>query len=141
MMEKKMLTLVIATVFGMMTLVIPGCTANRTNLVDKGIVSVETEPSKKFEILWTDVYQNGEDFVVYGVMRRRSHTRYPVRAHVHVSILAPDGTILQKTPTPDIYVSRWQSGKGINWTRFRVRLPGRPVAGSRVNMVAHSVET
>ena len=138
MMKKKILSLVIAMVFGILTIVISGCTANRTNLVDKGIVSVETVPSKKVRILWTRVYQDGEDFVVYGVVQRRNHTSYPIRTHVDITVLAGDGTIRQQARTQDIYVSRRRPGKGINWTRFRVRLPGQPAQGSRVNMVVHS---
>ncbi len=124
-------------VFGILTIVSSGCAANRTNLVSKGIVSVETSPSKKVKILWTRVYQDGEDFVVYGVVQRRNHTSYPIRTHVDITILAGDGTVMQETRTPDIYVSRRRPGKGISWKRFRVRLPGTPPEGSRVNMVVH----
>ena len=138
MMKKKVLSLVIAMVFGIMTIAVSGCNTNRTDLVDKGIVSVETSPSKKVKILWTRVYQDGEDFVVYGVVQRRNHTSYPIRTHVDITILAGDGTIRHDTRTRDIYVSRRRPGKGINWTRFRVRLPGTPAEGSRVNMVVHS---
>ncbi len=138
MMKKKVLSLVIAMVFGILTIVTSGCAANRIDLVDKGIVSVETAPSKKVKILWTRVYQDGEDFVVYGVLQRRSHTSYPIRTHVDVTILAGDGTIRHEARTPDIYVSRRRPGKGINWTRFRMRLPGTLAEGSRVNMAVHS---
>ena len=138
MMKKKVVSLVISMVFGILTIAISGCAANRSDLVDKGIVSVETAPSKKVKILWTRVYQNGEDFVVYGVVQRRNHTSYPIRIHVDITILAGDDTIQQETRTPDIYVSRRRPGKGINWTRFRVRFPGTPAEGSRVNMVVHS---
>ena len=138
MMQKKILSLVIAMVIGILTLVISGCAANRADLVDKGIVSVETSPSKKVKILWTRVYQDGEDFVVYAVVQRRNHTSYPIRTHVDVTILAPDGKILQEARTPDIYVSRRRPGKGINWTRFRVPLSGQPVEGSKANIVVHS---
>jgi hypothetical protein len=66
--------------------VISGCATNRIDLVEEGIVSVETVPSKKVKILWTDVYQDGEDFVVYGVVQRRSHTSYPIKTHVDISV-------------------------------------------------------
>ena len=117
--------------------VMSGCSSNRISLVDQGIVSVETKASKNVGILWTDVYQDGEDIIVYGVVRRRSHTSYPLKTHVDVTILAPDGEVLQEARTPDIYVPRRIPGKGINWKRFEVRFPDVP-QNSRVQAVAHS---
>jgi hypothetical protein len=117
--------------------VMSGCSGSQISLVDQGIVSVEAKPSKNVGILWTDVYQDGEDIVVYGVVRRRSHTSYPLKTHVDVTILSPDGEVLQEVRTPDIYVARRIPGKGINWNRLEVRLPDIP-HNSRVQAVAHS---
>ena len=50
---------------------ISGCVTNRVSLVDESMVSVEKQGNETVEILWTDVYQDGEDTVVYGVIRRR----------------------------------------------------------------------
>lgn len=115
-----------------------GCATNRIDLVDEGIVSVDTVPSKRVKVLWTDVYQDGEDFVVYGVVQRLSHTSYLIKTHVDITILSPDGTVLQEARTPDIYVPTRIPGKGINWERFQVRLPDIPPQGSKVGMVVHS---
>jgi len=122
---------------GVLTTITSGCVTNRVSLVDENMVSVEKQGNETVEILWTDVYQDGEDTVVYGVIRRRSHTSYPIRTHVDVAIVSPDGTMLQESRTPDIYVARRVPGKGIDWTRFNLRVPGVLAQGSKVKMVVH----
>jgi hypothetical protein len=136
-MESKFWTIALGIGFGTLTATISGCATNRIDLADKGIVSVETVPSKRVNILWTDVYQDGEDILVYGVVQRLSHTSYPIKTHVDITILSPDGMVLQEARTPDIYVPRRIPGKGISWERFQVRFPDIPPQGSRVNMVVH----
>jgi hypothetical protein len=137
-MKKKILTLVVAMVLSMLTAVISGCAGNRISLVDQGAISVETKPSESVRILWTDVYQDGEDIIVYGAVRRRSHTSYPLTTHVDVMILAPDGEVLQEARTQDIYVPRRIPGKGVNWKRFEARFSSMPPQGSLVRLVSHS---
>lgn len=137
-MNKKFLIFVIGIALGVLMAFIPGCATNRIDLVDKGLVSVETVPSKRVNILWTDVYQDGNDMVVYGVVQRRSYTSYPLKTHVDIAVLSPEGTVLQETRTQDIYVPRRIPGKGINWKRFEVRFPSIPAEGSKVSIVTHS---
>jgi hypothetical protein len=113
-----------------------GCNS-RNSLVEQGIVSIETKPSKKVKILWMDVYKDGEDIIVYGVVRRRSHTSYPLKTHVDATILSPDGKVLQEAHTSDIYVPRFVPGKGINFKRFEIRFPDMP-GNFSVQAVVHS---
>jgi hypothetical protein len=136
-MKMKRLGLAVGMTLGMAAIFVTGCATNRIDLVEQGIVSVETVPSKRVRILWTDIYQDGDDTVVYGVVQRRSHTSYPIRTHVDITMLSSDGKVLQEARTGDIYVARRIPDKGINWTRFRLRLPGIPVEGSKVKMVVH----
>ena len=128
----------VSTIWCLLIGFISGCATNRVSLVDENMVSVEKQGNESVEILWTDVYQDGEDTVVYGVIRRRSHTSYPIKTHVDVAIVSPDGTMLQEARTPDIYVARRVPGKGTDWTRFKIRFPGALTQGSKVNMVVHS---
>ncbi|MHC4478221.1 MAG: hypothetical protein ACYTEL_21495 [Planctomycetota bacterium] len=137
MMTKEALSLLIAVAFGMLSIGISGCATDRVDLVKEGIVSVQTVPSKKVKILWTDVYQDGGDTVVYGALQRRSHTSYPLSTHVDIGIISPDGTTLHEIRTPDIHVARRIPGKGINWTSFRVRIPGSVPKRSKIEMVVH----
>ncbi len=127
----------IKIVMGVLTLaVISGScfAANRRDLVDPGEVSLERQHSKKVHIAWTKVQQDGEDIVVSGVLRRHALTSYPIWRHVEVTVLAPDGTVLQKARTSNIKVPRRIPGRGFNTKRFEVRLPGIPPRGSSVRI-------
>lgn len=121
-MSTKFLTIAVVAALSIPVIVMSGC-SSRNSLVEQGIASVETKPSKKVEILWTDVYKDGEDIIVYGAVRRRSHTRCPLVTHVVATILAPDGTVLRQSHTPDIYAPRFLPGKGVNFKRFEIRFP------------------
>jgi len=84
-----------------------------------------------------DVFRDGEEIIVYGVVRRRSHTLYPLKTHVDVSILSPDQKVLREAHTPDIYVPRFTPGKGINFKRFEIRFLDIP-GNFSVRAAAHS---
>ena len=135
-MNNKSSNIAIAAALSILAIVISGC-SSRNSLVEQGIASVETKPSKNVEILWTDVYKDGEDIIVYGVVRRRSHTSYPLKTHVDAAILTPDGKVLREAHTPDIYVPRFVPDKGINFKRFEVRFPDVP-GNFSVQAAAHS---
>ncbi len=136
-MRKDLSAITVALSCGMFVSIISGCSTNRVSLVDQGIVTVKTVPSEKVSILWADVYRDGKDVVVYGVVQRRSYTNYPMKRHVDVTISSPDGTILQEARTPDIYVPSHRPGKTVDWKRFEVRFPDIP-QDSKVQMVVHS---
>lgn len=124
-MSTKSLTIAVVAALSIPVIVMSGC-SSRNSLVDQGIASVETKPSKKVEILWTDVYKDGEDIIVYGVVRRRSHTSYLLKTHVVATMLTPDGKVLREAHTPDIYVPRFLPGKGVNFKRFEIHFPDVP---------------
>lgn len=121
----------------MLLVTMSGCTHSHISLVDQGIISVETESSENAKILWSDVYQDKEGIVVYGVIERCGHTTYPLETHLDITVLSMEGKVLQEAQTPDIYLPRRIPGKGINWKRFRVRFPEIPQA-STVQLVPHS---
>jgi hypothetical protein len=137
-MSTKSINIVAVAALSILAIAISGC-SSRNSLVEQGIALVETKPSKNIDILRTDVYKDGEDIIVYGVVRRRRHTSYPLKTHVDATILSPDGKVLQEARTPDIYVPRFVRGKGFNFKRFKVRFPN--VSGNfSVIAVAHSEE-
>ncbi len=129
---------VIIAVFGMVAFFLEGCAANRVDLVDKGMVSVETVPSKRIDILWIDVYRQGDDSIIYGVLQQRGQRMCPVKAHVDITIRAEDGSIRQELRSDDVYVPRHRVGKGPDWKRFKVRVPHGIAKGSAVSTVVHS---
>lgn len=136
-MNRKFLFIVFAVALSAIMTVIPGCTGSRVSLVDQEVVSIKAKSSKNVRILWTDVYQDGEDIIVYGVVRRCSHTSYPLETHVDIKVFNTDGKLLHEARTPDTYVPRCATGKGIHWKRFKLRVPEIP-RNSRVQAVAHS---
>lgn len=135
-MNNKPSNIAVVAALSILAIVMSGC-SSRNSLVEQGIASIETKPSKKVKILWMDVYRDGEEIIVYGVVRRRSHTLYPLKTHVNVAILSPDRKVLREARTPDIYVPRFTPGKGINWKRFEVRFPDMP-GNFRVQAAVHS---
>ena len=108
--------------------------SHRIDLVDRGVVSLERQHSKKVHIAWGNVHQDGEDIVVSGVLMRHVITSYPIWRHVEVVVVAPDGTVLKETRTSDIKVPRRVPGRGFNTKRFEVRLAGIPPRGSLVRI-------
>ncbi len=127
----------IKIVVGVLTLAIisGSCFAsNRINLVDQGVVSLEQQHSKKVRTAWSNVQQDGEDIIVSGVLMRQAITSYPIWRHVEVTVLAPDGAVLQEARTSNIKVPRRVPGRGFNTKRFEVRLAGIPPRGSVVRI-------
>lgn len=137
-MEKKFYGIAVGLGLGILTSFISGCATSRIDLVDEGVVSVENTPSRKARILWTNVYQDGDDLVVYGVVQRRNLSSYPIKIHVDISVSSPDGKVLHKARTSDVYVPRRIPGRGRNFKRFRIRFPDIPPKGSLVRAICHS---
>ena len=137
-MEKKVLSLVIAMVFGILTIVISGCATDRVDLVDSGVLSLEQHTTGKVYIVWSDAYEDGDGFVVTGVLRRRDTVGLPIKVYVDVTILSPDGKVLDEGRSSDIYVPRRIIDRAQSLRRFRVRFPSIPAEGSKVSIVTYS---
>jgi hypothetical protein len=138
MMEKKVLKLVAVMVLGMLTVVISGCATDRVNLVDAGVLNLEQHNTGKVYIAWSDAYEDGDGFVVTGVLRRRDTVGLPIKAHVDITIQSPDGAIIDESRSSDVHVPRRIIGRGQSLKRFRVRFPSISVEGSKVSIVTHS---
>ncbi|HHA18796.1 MAG TPA: hypothetical protein ENK70_03730 [Methylophaga sp.] len=136
-MKQKVLGLV-GIGLGVLLVTISGCAANRVSLADEGIVSVETVPGKKVKILWTDVYEDDNDVVVYGVLRRIGYSSGSFSIHVDVTVFSPDEEVLYENRTSVIGVPRRVVGKGVDWKRFEVRFPGQIPEGSSIRAVCHA---
>ena len=138
-MKKKVLSLVIVTVFCFLTFLIPGCAMNRVDLVDAGMLSLEQHNTGKVYIAWSGAYEQDDGFVISGVLRRRDSVGTAIRTHVDVTVLSPDGTILDEARSSDVYVARRITGRSyLSFERFKVRFPDVPATGSSVRVVSHS---
>ena len=138
-MKKKVLSLVIATVFSLLTFLLPGCAMNRVDLVDTGKLSLEQHRTGKVYIAWSGAYEQDDSFVISGVLRRRDSVGTAIRTHVDVTVFSPDGTILDEARSSDVYVARRITGRSyLSFERFKVRFPDIPATGSSVRVVSHS---
>jgi len=137
-MKKKVLSLVIAMVFGILTVVISGCATDKIDLVDNGMLSLKQHTTGKVYIAWSNAYKEGDDLVVTGVLRRRDTVGIPIKAHVDITIQSPDGTIIDESHSSDVHVPRRIIGRGQSLQRFKVRFPSIPAEGSKVSIVTHS---
>jgi len=138
MMKKKLLSLVIATVFSSLAIIISGCATDRVDLVDAGVLSLEQHATGKVYIAWSDAYEDGDGFVVTGVLRRRDTVGLPIKTHVDITIQSPEGTVIDESRSSDVHVPRRIVGRGQSLQRFRVRFPSIPAEGSKVSIVTRS---
>lgn len=119
--------------------VICGCATGRTDLVKNGTVSFERQARGKVYIASSGAYEEEGGLVISGVLRRRWHTGLPTKAHVDITIMAADGTVLAEGRSSDIYVARRVTGRGHqSFERFKVRFANIPAEGSLIRVVSHS---
>ncbi len=103
------------------------------------MISLEQCNTGKVYIAWSGAYEQEDGFVITGVLRRRDHVGMPIRTHVDVTVLSPDGTILDEARSSDVYVARRITGRSyLSFERFKVHFPNIPATGSSVRVVSHS---
>ena len=137
-MEKKVLKSAAVIVLGMLTVVISSCATDRVDLVDAGVLNLEQHTTGKVYIASSDAYEDGDGFVVTGVLRRRDTVGVSIKTHVDITIQSPDGAIIDESRSSDVHVPRRIIGRGQSLPRFRVRFPSIPAEGSKVSIVTHS---
>jgi len=137
-MKKKVLNSAAIMALAILTIIISGCAANRVNLTDAGIVTIQQHTPGKVRIAWSDAYEDEDGFVVTGVLRRHDLVGMPIKTHVNVTVFAPDGNILDEARSRDIYVPRRRIGRGQSFTRFRVNFPTIPTEGSKISITTHT---
>jgi len=99
---------------------------------------IEQHTTGKVYIAWSDAYEDGDGFVVTGVLRRRDTVGLPIKTHVDITIESPDGTIIDESRSSDVHVPRRITGRGQSFRRFKVWFPNIPGEGSKVSIVTHS---
>ncbi|MBC8468433.1 MAG: hypothetical protein H8D56_03085 [Planctomycetes bacterium] len=135
-MKRAVFTSVIGVWLLMLAIFFSGCAENRINLVDNGLLTLEKQASGKVYIDWCDAYKDEKGITVTGVLRRRDHIGLPIKKHVDVTILSPEGTILDKASSPDYYIPRDIIGRFEKLQRFTVCFPNVPPQGSVVRVIA-----
>ena len=114
-------------------------TASRTDIVKSGVVTIDQQRTGKAYIAWSSAYEEKGDLVITGVLRRRDHVGSPINTHVDVTIVSPDGIVLDEVSSSGVNVSRRITGRGHqSFERFEIRIPSVPAKGSLVRLVSHS---
>ncbi len=137
-MKKNVSKLLTVMLLGLMALFISSCAADRIDLVDAGVLSLTQQSAGKVHIAWSDAYEDGDGFIVTGVLRRRDTAGLPIKSHVDITIHSPDGTIIDESRSADINVPKNIVGRNQSLQRFKVRFPAIPAHGSKVSIVTHT---
>jgi PDZ domain-containing secreted protein len=100
-------------------------------LVERRLVTIEKVPNERIKILWTDVYQDGEEVIVSGALKQHTRSSSSVKIHVDASVIALDGNLIEQARSPYIYVPKNLSGKRV---RFRIHLKNSLPKGSQIRL-------
>jgi len=121
-----------------LTVITAGCVANREDLVKSGHVTLQKHRTGKVYIAWCDAYEDGNELLMTGVLRRHDTVGLPIKAQVDVAVISPDGKVIEEGRSSGIYVpirirmvGRCQSFKG-----FNVRFSDVPPRGSSIRVIA-----
>jgi len=134
---RKLAVLIVVGIL-LAALTFSGCSAGRFSLSDRDIVSVEKQDGEKVKILWTDVYQQDGKTWACGVLRQPKSATSPVKTHLDIRILAPDGSKYYEGFSKALYVPPSRFGKSPDWKRFKVPLPKELPKGSQITIIVHS---
>jgi len=108
-----------------------GCAVN---LVGNGTVLLEIAPSKDIHISKVYIFQDGNEMVISGEVKRSVINQ----GYVDITVLAPDGTIIKQVSVSDRPVSLRKMMNGES--SFTIRLPLVPSHGAKV-LVAYQRQT
>lgn len=137
-MSKRLSISLITLGLGILAAVISGCAADRVDLVETGVLNLEKQGAGKVYIAWSSVFEQKDGLVITGVLRRCDRVGLPIKTHVDVTVLSPDGHVVDTARSNDVYVPRRITGRGQSLKRFRIYLRNVPDRGSLVRMVSHS---
>ena len=107
----------------------------RVNLVENGTVTIEYMPSENIYISNAVAYQDGNEILITGVVKRHANSSSTVDGHVHVFVLDPSGIILTQGATH--YIPRIVRRKGSRESRFTIRFPIVSPKGTTIRVDYH----
>lgn len=125
-----------------MGLTLSGCVTNRTKPVAEERVSLDYSPAysvvlasgASVKVSKARAYQDGDEFVVSGRVKRMHRVQLP--GHVDLAVCAPDGTPLAQEI---IRIQGLRSNrKGVLNLPFRHRLAMVPPEGARIRLQYHA---
>ena len=119
-----------------LTVITAGCVANREDLVESGHVTLQKYRTGKVYIAWCDAYEDGNELLITGVLRRHDTVGLPIKAQVNVTVISPDGKVINEGRSSGIYVPRRMVGRYQSFKRFNVRFSDVPPRRSSIRVVA-----
>jgi hypothetical protein len=138
MMESRTSSVFISLSFIIIASVFSGCGTNKVDLVDAGVITMNKTATGKVYVAWSSAREVEDGFEVTGVLRRSDSVGLPIMAYVDVTVVSPDGRIIESARSDAVYVPRRRIGRGQSMQRFKVKLPEIPPQGSSVRLVSHS---
>lgn len=115
-----------------------GCTFNRINLVDQGLVAVERVDLETTCISEPSVYQDGDELIIRGSVKCHRFRGFS-RGHIDIAIVSAEGEVLQSLSA--LYYPRVIPRKVGRESRFHIDFPLKPPAGTVVRLAFHRVGT
>ena len=116
---------------------VSGCAIKGTNISKKGTVKIERIASERVRIPWADAYQDGNNLTITGVVEQRYQSTDSFKVYVEVAIRDANDQLLKEARTVDVYVPRKSSGKGINWTDFKLTIQMVVPKGVTIKLAVH----
>ncbi|MHC4356924.1 MAG: hypothetical protein ACYS0H_29850, partial [Planctomycetota bacterium] len=105
-MSKRLSISLITLGLGILAAVISGCAADRIDLVETGVLSLEKQAAGKVYIAWSSVFEQEDGLVITGILRRHDRVGSPIKTHVDVTVLSPNGQVVDTARSNDVYVPR-----------------------------------
>ncbi len=109
-----------------------GCALHRVNLVDNGTVLLELVPSDEGYVSQAHVFQDDDEMLISGKVKRTTHSSAIHQGHVDIAIIAPDGTVVHEVSAPDTPTSLRR--RATTKRTFSVRLKIVPAQGTKIRM-------
>lgn len=123
-------------------LTLSGCTTHRIETATKKTYSLEYSPAlssvvslrNSVTVRNVKVYQDGNEFVVSGQVKRMHKVQLP--GHVDLAVCGPDGTLLVQETTRILNLE--SKRRGVLELPFRFRLDMVPPEGAKIRLEYHA---
>ena len=124
--------------FGVAMIALSGCSLSKVNLVRKGVVAIESVPTKEAYFKGVKAFDEQGEFVLSGAVKSQESSPPLENAHVHIVIVSPSGEELERITTE--YAPPVVSGENPKGSLFTARLDSIPPKGSKITLNIHKVD-
>jgi hypothetical protein len=135
-MRTKVLSSALCALLVASAILMSGCGERGVACIGGRTLNLQKDADGRVRVAWINARESDGGFVVSGVLRRMDQLGAPIKAHVNVVVVSPEGEVLDKARSSDIYVPRRIASKVQSFERFEVRFADVPPDGSFVRVVA-----